>query len=86
MRRNQPKTVVDLQQQMQINDLHKEISLIKDNHLAHIADDIDKLAVELKDTKEIFDKRFDRLDERLWVVVGLVVTTLISIVVSGIFG
>lgn len=79
-----PTNVVDMHQQMQINDLHKEISLIKDNHLAHIADDIDKLAVELKDTKDTFDKRFDKLDERIWVVVGLTVTTLISIVVSGI--
>lgn len=79
-----PTNVVDMHQQMQINDLHKEISLIKDNHLAHIADDIDKLAVDLKDTKDTFDKRFDKLDERLWLVVGLVVTTLISIVVSGI--
>ena len=79
-----PTNVVDMHQQMQINDLHKEISLIKDNHLAHIADDIDKLAVELKETKDIFDKRFDKLDERIWVVVGLTVTTLISIVVSGI--
>ena len=79
-----PTNVVDMHQQMQINDLHKEISVIKDNHLAHIADDIDKLAVDLKDTKDTFDKRFDKLDERLWLVVGLVVTTLISIVVSGI--
>lgn len=86
MPRPQPKTVVDLHQQLQLNDLHKEISLIKDNHLAHIAQDIDDLKIELKDTKDTFDKRFDRLDERLWLVVGLVVTTLIGIVVSGIFG
>ena len=84
MPQRQPKTVVDLHQQMQINDLHKEISLIKDNHLAHIAQDIDNLSAELKDTKETFDKRFDKLDERLWLVIGLVITTLVGIVVSGI--
>lgn len=70
--------------QLQLNDLHNEIRIIKENHLAHIAQDIDNLSEELKDTKEVFDKRFDRLDERLWLVVGLVVTTLVGIVVSGI--
>jgi len=38
----------------------------------------------LKETKEEFNKRFDRLDERLWLVIGLVITTLVGIVVSGI--
>lgn len=88
MQRNnpKPKTVVDLQQQMQINDLHKEISVIKDNHLVHIAQDIDNLDIALKETKTEINQRFDKLDERLWLVIGLVVTTLVGIVVSGIFG
>lgn len=77
---------LSVEHQIQIHELHSEIQTIKDNHLVHIAQDIDKLSAELKDTKDTFDKRFDRLDERLWVVVGLVVTTLISILVSGIFG
>jgi hypothetical protein len=78
-----PKTLSN-EHQLQLNDLHNEIRIIKENHLAHIAQDIDNLSEELKDTKEVFDKRFDRLDERLWLVVGLVVTTLVGIVVSGI--
>jgi len=78
-----PKTLSN-EHQLQLNDLHNEIRIIKENHLAHIAEDIDNLSLELKDTKEVFDKRFDRLDERLWLVVGLVVTTLVGIVVSGI--
>jgi len=78
-----PKTLSS-EHQLQLNDLHNEIRIIKENHLAHIAEDIDNLSLELKDTKEVFDKRFDRLDERLWLVVGLVVTTLVGIVVSGI--
>lgn len=75
---------LSVEHQIQMHELHSEIQLIKDNHLAHIAQDIDDLKAELKDTKDTFDKRFDRLDERLWLVVGLVVTTLIGIVVSGI--
>jgi hypothetical protein len=88
MQRNnpKPKTVVDLQQQMQINDLHKEISVIKDNHLVHIAQDIDNLDIALKETKTEINQRFDKLDERLWLVIGLVVTTLITIVLAAVFG
>ena len=84
MPRSQPKTVVDMQQQIHLNDLHKEISLIKDNHLVHIAQDIDNLDAALKETKTEIKERFDKLDERLWLVIGLVVTTLVGIVVSGI--
>lgn len=76
---------LSVEHQIQIHELHSEIQTIKDNHLVHIAQDIDKLSAELKDTKDTFDKRFDRLDERLWVVVGLVVTTLISILLSSVF-
>ena len=78
-----PKTL-STEHQLQLNDLHNEIRIIKENHLAHMADDIDKLGAELKDTKDTFEKRFDKLDERIWVVIGLVVTTLIGIVVSGV--
>lgn len=75
---------LSVEHQIQLHELHSEITLIKDNHLVHIAQDIDDLKTELKDTKDTFEKRFDKLDERLWLVVGLVVTTLVGIVVSGI--
>lgn len=75
---------LSVEHQIQIHELHSEIQLIKDNHLVHIAQDIDDLDAALKETKDAFEKRFDRLDERLWLVVGLVVTTLVGIVVSGI--
>lgn len=83
MARPQPQRL-SVEHQIQLHELHSEITLIKDNHLAHIAADIDDLKAELKETKDTFDKRFDRLDERLWLVIGLVVTTLVGIVVSGI--
>jgi len=83
MPRNQPQGL-SVEHQIQIHELHSEIKIIKDNHLAHLAADIDALSAELKDTKDVFDKRFDKLDERLWVVIGLVITTLVGIVVSGI--
>jgi len=75
---------LSVEHQIQIHELHSEIQVIKDNHLVHIAQDIDNLDVALKETKVEIKERFDKLDERLWLVVGLVVTTLVGIVVSGI--
>jgi len=81
MARPQPLSV---EHQIQLHELHSEITLIKDNHLVHIAQDIDELKTELNNTKDSFEKRFDKLDERLWLVIGLVITTLVGIVVSGV--
>jgi hypothetical protein len=75
-----------MQQQIQLNDLHKEIDIIKNNHLVHIAEDIDNLDIALKETKTEINARFDKLDDRLWLIVGLVVTTLATIVLSQVFG
>ena len=86
MPRPQPKTRIDLEQQMQLQDLHNEINVIKNNHLHHMQMDLTNLSNELKDTKDTFDKRFDKLDERMWLIVGLVITTLITIVVGTVFG
>ena len=83
MPRHQPQRL-SVEHQIQIHELHSEIQVIKDNHLVHIAQDIDDLDAALKETKDAFEKRFDRLDERLWLVIGLVVTTLVGIVVSGV--
>lgn len=82
MRRPQPS--VNNEHKYQLEKLHQEIDLIKNNHLVHIAQDIDNLDIALKETKTEIKERFDKLDERLWLVVGLVVTTLVGIVVSGI--
>jgi hypothetical protein len=47
-----------------------------------MAADIDNLSVEIKDARELFDKRFDKLDNRLWWIVGIALTTLIGVVVG----
>jgi hypothetical protein len=83
MPRSQPQRL-SVEHQIQIHELHSEIEIIKNNHLHHLQMDLTNLSAEIKDTKDVFDKRFDKLDERLWVVIGLVVTTLVGIVVSGI--
>jgi len=62
--------------------LAQEIDTIKNNHLAHMAQDIDELKEDLKDTRKEFNNKLDRLDSRIWWILGLTVTTLVTILVS----
>ena len=63
-------------------ELHAEIKVIKENHLAHIHDCIHRLEEDVKDNRKFFTDRLDRLDNRIWWILGLTVTTLISIIVA----
>jgi hypothetical protein len=51
---------------MTIKDLAREIELIKSNHLAHMAEDIDKM-----------DKKIEKMDTRVWAILILLVTAVI---------
>jgi PP-loop superfamily ATP-utilizing enzyme len=84
MPRSQPRLNNEHKYQLEL--LHQEIDVIKNNHLAHIALDIDELDTALKETKTEIKERFDKLDERMWVIMGLVVTTLATIVLAAVFG
>ena len=63
-------------------ELHREIELIKDNHLAHIHDCIHRLEEDVKDNRKFFTQRLDRLDNRIWWILGLTVTSLISVLIA----
>ncbi len=63
-------------------ELHREIEIIKDNHLAHIHDCIHRLEEDVKDNRTFFTQRLDRLDNRIWWILGLTVTSLISVLVA----
>lgn len=63
-------------------ELHKEIEQIKNNHLAHMAKDIDDLKDAVKDNREFFQERLDRLDSRIWAIVLLTLGTLFSTVIG----
>lgn len=67
-------------------ELHREIEIIKDNHLAHIHDCIHRLEEDVKDNRKFFTDRLDRLDNRIWWILGLTVTSLISILVAHLGG
>lgn len=63
-------------------ELANEIKVIKDNHLAHLDADVRELKEDIKENRKFFTERMDRLDNRIWWVLGLTVTSCISIIVS----
>ena len=60
-------------------ELAKEIEIIKTNHLAHIHDCIHRLEEDVKENRKFFTSRLDRMDNRIWLVLGATVSTLITI-------
>ncbi len=86
MRQNKPERqtpVVDLD----YKDLWFELKIIKENHLHHLAEkqdhlhkDVDDIKLELKETRKEFNGKIDRLDNRIWWLVGLVTVTMIGII------
>ena len=65
-----------------VQELHKEIEQIKDNHLAHMMDDIDELKEAVKDNRNFFIGRLDRIENRIYWILGLAFTTLASVIVA----
>jgi hypothetical protein len=51
---------------MTLKELAKEIDIIKNNHLAHMAEDIDKL-----------DRKVTAMDGRLWWILGILVAAVV---------
>lgn len=63
-------------------ELANEIKVIKENHLAHIHDCIHRIEEEVKDQRRYFSDKLDRLDNRIWWVLGMTVTTLVSVMLA----
>ena len=72
--------VVDMDKRITTKDLHYEIEQIKNNHLQHMSEDIDDLKEAVKENRTFFQDRLDRLDNRIWWVLGLSVTTMITVI------
>ena len=69
-----------------VKDLHNEIDQIKNNHLAHMAKDIDSLQEAVKENRTFFQGRLDRLDNRIYMIMGGVGTTLVTLLAALIGG
>ena len=63
-------------------ELHNEVQQIKNNHLAHMAEDIDDLKESVKENRTFFTERMDRLDNRIFWILGLVISTLATVIGS----
>ena len=68
--------------QAEIIKLQKDVEVIRDNHLAHMADDIDELKKDISENRKFFVERMDKLDNRIWWIMGFTVTTLVTVVIS----
>ena len=75
---------IEAQKRATVADLANEIDVIKNNHLAHMAQDIDELKEDIKENKEMFTQRMDRLDNRIWWIMGFTVTTLVTVIAGSI--
>ena len=62
--------------------LYTETEQIKSQHLTHIHDCIHRLEDNIKDNRKFFQGRLDRLDNRIFLILGMVMTTLVTIVGS----
>lgn len=51
---------------MTIKELAKEIDVIKNNHLAHMAQDIDRI-----------EKKVEKMDTRVWAILILLVSAVV---------
>lgn len=62
--------------------LHLETEQIKNESLTHIHNCIHRLEHNIKENREFFNDRLNRLDNRIFWILGMVLTTLLTIVGS----
>ena len=67
-------------------ELAKEIEQIKNNHLTHMMEDIDDLRASVKENRQFFQERLDRLDNRIILIMGGTITTLVTLLAAIIGG
>ena len=68
---------IEAKQRATVADLATEIDIIKNNHLKHIQDCIHRLEDDIRDNRKVFNERMDKLDTRIWWIMGLTVSTLL---------
>lgn len=62
----------------EIDQVKKDISVIKNNHLAHLEKSVSVLQSDVKENRKYFDSRLDKLDHKIWTLVLLTLGTLLS--------
>ena len=62
--------------------IEKDIEAIKNNHLAHLERSMANLEVDVKDNRRYFDNRLNNLDNKIWALVLLALSTLGATIAS----
>jgi hypothetical protein len=57
--------------------IKNDIQTIKDNHLHHIEKDINEVKNDLKDHKKEVTGKIDKMDNRLWWILGILISGVI---------
>ncbi len=78
--------VVELPSDPDHRDLWFELRLIKENHLKHLDEDIKEVKKDIKETRTEFNHRIDKLDNRIWWLVGLVTVTMLGVIAQVVVG
>lgn len=66
----------------EVEQVKKDIALIKDNHLAHLDIKVEGLKDEIKESRTFFQDRLDRLDNKIMWILGILLTTAFSAIVA----
>ena len=66
----------------EIEQVKKDVDIIKNNHLAHIEKSVSVLKSDVKDNRKYFDDRLNKLDHKIWTLVLLTLGTLASTIAS----
>lgn len=84
---NNPEKITELPKaDLNHKDLYMEIMLIKENHLKHLSKDVDELKVELKEQRKDTKNMFEKVENRLWWLMGVVTVTMIGVIVKVVVG
>lgn len=76
------KKSIDLDEYISHTTLWYELKTIKEHELKHVKEEIDDLKEFTRENRNFFMERLDRLDARIWAIMGISVTTLIGIIAS----
>ena len=66
----------------EVEQIKQEINVIKNNHLAHLERSMANLEVDVKDNRSYFDNRLNNLDNKIWALVLLALSTLGATIAS----
>lgn len=60
--------------EQEVQEIKTDIKIIKENHLAHLSDDVVRL-----------DKKLDKMDNRVWAVLAILVASVVAPLIAQMF-